>query len=128
MLRAVLPPEERPLFWHSNGKISAAAFMKRDGLSVDRTMNRTIPESVAFMRKNHLRGPIVGILVPYCNDAEVLLVACPSDHNRYHCEIHGSASRIPLSRVQAAKLAKHAVVWDSDDCGAEYRSRKPPAS
>lgn len=105
VLRAVLPPEEMPLFWHPNGKVSAAAFMKRDGLSVDRTMGRTIIESIAVMRQNHLRRPIVGLLVLHCDEADALLYACPTKHNQYHCEIHGSDSSGSLNRVQAAKFA-----------------------
>lgn len=120
LLRAILPPDERPEFWEPDGGLSAAAFKKRDGLSVDRTKGRTVKESAVFMRHNGLRGLIALLRPGDCGEAGVRLLERPSRGNPYHCEIHGSLPGGGLNRRQAAELAERATLYDEElNCEAK---------
>lgn len=104
--RAVRPANQRPDFWR-NGKLSSAAFKDKRGLSVVRTYDRPLQESVNFMRKNFV-GVIVSVTVEDCNTVQAYVKYCPSSANEYHSEIHGSKTEIMLSDAQALSLARKA--------------------
>ena len=61
LLRAVLPSNRRPDFW-KNGRLSSAALKDKQGLSVDRTYDRTINDAVVAMT-HRLTGFIVSITI-----------------------------------------------------------------
>lgn len=113
LLRAVLPANRKPYFWKQNGKLSSAALKDKNGLSVDRTYDRTIEDAAATTRLN-LHGTIASISVPSCNEVHAFLSYCPSARNRYHSEIHGSKTKILLSDEQAFLLAQKAILLKED--------------
>lgn len=107
LLRAVLPPTEKPSFWKSNGKISSAALKDKRGLSVNRTAHLSLGEAVRFTA-SRLRGPIVSISVRSCKYVKALIIYLPSSDNDFHSEIHGSKEQKILSDEQALILARQA--------------------
>lgn len=107
LLRAVRPNDKRFKFWKDNGKLSSAAFKDKKGLSVDRTYDRSMAESIIFIKQN-LSGNIVSVSVSDCNEIETCLKYLPSEYNKYHSEIHGSENEIILSDIQAFQLARKA--------------------
>lgn len=108
LLRAVWPPDRRPDFW-VNGRLSSAALKDKNGLSVDRTFDRTVESAVGDMR-TRLQGCIVSFSVLDCNSVNAFLEYLPSSGNKYHSEIHGSPTEIELGDVQALLLARAAVL------------------
>ena len=104
LFRAVYPPAKKPIFW-KNGRISSAALKDKRGLSVDRSYDRTVEESVSRM-KGHFEGVIVSITVFNCQSVKAKVIYCPSKNNPYHSEIHGSETEIMLSDEQALLLAR----------------------
>ena len=111
LLRAIRPPSIRPRFWNPDGSLKAAAFIKKNGCSVDRCGDREIDESVKDMQKR-LTGQIVGVTVGICKEKDVLIASCPSKDNPYHCELRGSPDKCVLEYEQADWLAEHAVPVD----------------
>lgn len=109
LLRAVFPANRRPDFWRRDGRLSSAALKDKNGLSVDRTYDRTMDEAVNAMIKR-LQGFIVSITVQDCNAVEACIKYKPSHANPYHSEIHGSGSEVMLSDVQALRLASSATI------------------
>lgn len=109
LLRAVFPANRRPDFWRRDGRLSSAALKDKNGLSVDRTYDRTMDEAVNAMIKR-LQGFIVSITVQDCNAVEACIKYKPSHANPYHSEIHGSSSEVMLSDVQALRLASSATI------------------
>lgn len=110
VLRAVRFDER---FWTEDGRLTSAAFKDERGTSVDRTGDRGIDESVRAMRERGLRGAIASVSVPECREHEVHLVwkpGRPPHGNRFHSELHGSETVVPMSRRQLRKLARCAVV------------------
>lgn len=106
LIRAVRPASQRPSFWN-NGKLSSAALKDKRGLSVTRTYDRSVEATVAWMIDN-FSGAMFSISVEACNVVRAYLKYCPSQNNSYHCEIHGSATRVMLDDVQALSLARKA--------------------
>ena len=104
LLRAVLA---RPWFW-KDGKLSSAALKDNKGLSVDRTYNRTLDESITYMLQN-LTGSVVTFTLADCNSVNAVVKYRPSK-NIYHSEIHGSEETPRLSPQQAKELALRAEV------------------
>lgn len=103
LLRAVLPANQRPRFW-KDGKLSSAALKDRRGLSVDRTYDRALEESVTFML-GHLTGNVVALTQDACKSVDAIINYLPSMTNKYHCEIHGSKEQKVLSPHQAHVIA-----------------------
>ena len=106
LLRAVWPANQRPKFWE-NGHLSSAALKDPKGLSVNRTYDRPMRDSVAWMVK-HFQGAIVSITVPACLEVGAYIKYCPSETNAYHCEIHESKTSVLLNDTQARILAQSA--------------------
>lgn len=106
LLRAVWPANQRPKFW-INGHLSSAALKDPKGLSVNRTYDRPMKDSVDWMTK-HFRGVIVSITVPACLGVGAYIKYCPSLSNAYHCEIHESKTSVLLNDTQARILAQSA--------------------
>ncbi len=107
LLRAVYPANQRPDFWKTNGKLSSAALKDRNGLSVERTYDRSLEESIGYML-GHLSGNVAIITQEVCKSVNAVVVYLPSVTNKYHCEIHGSASRKVLNENQARTIAQSA--------------------
>lgn len=107
LLRAVLPPDRRPDFW-KDGRLSSAALKDKHGLSVERTYDRSLEDSINYMLL-HLHGFVASVGVSDCKDVSAYIVYMPSSTNKYHSEIHGSSTDIVLSDIQAKKLAKRSV-------------------
>ncbi len=110
LLRAVYPVDRRPKFWKKNGNLSSAALKDSNGLSVDRTGNRTLVDSLAFIRQN-LTGNIVSIPYVLCLKVKASVFYLPSKNNPYHSEIHGSMNQKELSDTQAIILAHSATIY-----------------
>lgn len=108
LLRAVYPQTKRPDFW-DNGHLTSAALKDSKGLSVDRTGNRSLYDSVEFIKK-HLNGFIVSITVKACDSVQAELAYLPSEKNPFHSEIHGSKTELELSDVQAFLLSRQARI------------------
>lgn len=108
LLRAVYPASTHPNFW-KGARISSAALKDKKGLSVTRTYDRTVGESVKLMTQ-YFKGAIVAITVQACNDVQAYIKYAPSNQNKYHSEIHGSETQVVLSSEQAFKLAKQATL------------------
>lgn len=106
LLRAVWPPNRRPDFW-IKGRLSSAALKDKQGLSVDRTFDRTLDVAIASI-KARLNGLIVSFSIPACKTAQVYLKYLPSSGNPFHSEIHGSQTEVMLSDIQALQLARAA--------------------
>ena len=108
LLRAVWPAELMPLLWNGN-RLASAAFKDKKGLSVDRTYNRTLEDSIKFIRRSK-HGFIFSISVNTCNEIKADVKYRPSKDNPYHSEIHGSETRIELNEEQAFQLSRKAVM------------------
>lgn len=108
LIRAVYPENRRPDFW-TGKRISSAALKDKNGLSVTRTYDRTIKDTVDWM-KIHFNGVMVSISVQACNRVRAYLKYCPSKRNAYHSEIHSSESIVELTDEQAIVLARSAVI------------------
>lgn len=108
LLRAVWPVDRRPDFWN-NGRLSSAALKDKNGLSVDRTGDRSLAESIEYIRGN-LNGLIISLSIKACQVVEATLRYKPSLNNPYHSEIHGSDTEPMLNDTQALFLAKQAKV------------------
>jgi len=106
LLRAIYLTDRRPDYW-KNGKLSSAALKDPKGLSVERSGNRTISESVDYI-KSHLEGAIVSFSVKACCEVEAKLLYLPNKRNPFHSEIHGSEEEKVLSDEQALFLARQA--------------------
>ncbi len=116
LLRAVFPPSRKSFFWSKDGRrLSSAALKDKKGLSVDRTCERSIEDSVDFMLNNNFEGYIVAFGVPLCKTINAYLVYAPTKTNKFHSEIHGSTKNKVLSDKQALFLAKNAnIVYEPD--------------
>lgn len=108
LVRAVYPENQRPDFWE-NGRLSSAALKDKRGLSVTRTYDRTLKDTVEWMRL-HFKGVMVAITVRACTAVQAYVKHCPSQTNEYHSEIHGSREEIELSDFQALYLARQATL------------------
>lgn len=108
LVRAVYPENQRPDFW-KNGRLSSAALKDKKGLSVTRTYDRPLKETVEWMTL-HFKGAMVAIAVRACTTVQAYVKYCPSRTNEYHSEIHGSKEEIELSDFQALYLARQATL------------------
>lgn len=115
LLRAVFPPSRKSFFWSKDGRLSSAALKDKKGMSVDRTGERSMEDSVDFMLNNNFEGFIVAFGVPLCKAIDAYLVYAPTKNNKFHSEIHGSPKNKVLSAKQALILAKKAnIVYEPD--------------
>ena len=108
LVRAVYPESQRPDFWE-NGRLSSAALKDKRGLSVTRTYDRSVKNTVEWMTL-HFKGAMVAITVRACTVVQAYVKYCPSKTNEYHSEIHGSQEKIELSDFQAFYLARQATL------------------
>lgn len=110
LFRAVRPWST---FWEKkDGRISAAALIDPNGLSVDRAQGREVSDALNLMKKNKFKGTMVSVTVSNCLHPSIQAVICEaaSSFNPYHCEIHGSTNSKPLSKLQAFRLAQCAKI------------------
>ena len=109
LYRAVYPPNLRELFWKEDGTLSSAAFLDKNGLSVER--GDGCPDcDVAEAMKKRFTGRIVFVSVGDCRSASAIVLYKPSKISIYHSEIHGSPDNPCLSAGQRRSLAKQATV------------------
>ena len=109
LLRAVYLPNKKPSYWEPDGSVSTAAFKDDKGLSVDRTADRTMEESIEYAT-NHLHGAIISISAVDCKKAKTLILYRPSKANPFHTEIHQSATVVELSPIQALYFRNHCEI------------------
>ena len=113
LYRAVYPASQYSYFWKKNGKISSAAFKKRDGLSVERGNFRLDNEVIEDMRK-FFSVNIVSVTVKQCRDISAVVKYLPTERSKYHSEIHSSDERMLLTESQAKYLADSAIIEYSE--------------
>lgn len=109
LYRAVYPPEVADIFWKTDGSISSAAFADPKGLSVERGDYRGDDEVLSDMRRR-FSGHIISLYVKNCTDVQACVKYLPSKTNKYHSEIHGSATSVLLTKSQRRHLARSAVI------------------
>ena len=107
LLRAVYPADRNPNFWKGD-RISSAAFKDKKGLSVSRTGDRGLAESVSVV-KERFTGFIVSVTVPQCRDVGAFIKYLPISDDKYHSEIHNSQD-VPLLDNRKAKLLARAAI------------------
>ncbi|MFJ7646111.1 hypothetical protein ACIQ1H_01105 [Lysinibacillus sp. NPDC097279] len=106
----------KPLFWKPEiNRPSSALFKDSNGVSVDRKMDREIPEIISFMEttfgKDDIKA-VVQLSVEDCSEIGVVVYKDPIENNPYHAEIHPPDLKKPLAK----KLAKACVVVYQSDC------------
>lgn len=89
LFRAVYPPTVLPIFWKENGKISSAAFKDKNGLSVERSHNRSDNAVIKDMLY-FFHGHILTVTVKDCENCNAIVKYLPTKRSVYHSEIHGS--------------------------------------
>lgn len=104
LFRAVRPYSPKSLYWKDDGTISSAALKDSHGLSVDRDGGREMDDVISSM-KLRFSGVIARFTVGNCRDVGALVQYRPSVSNEFHCEVHGSDTKLELSNSQAHKLA-----------------------
>lgn len=109
LYRAVYPPELASMFWRDDDTLSSAAFADPKGLSVDRGNFRPDSVVVSEMSKR-FTGRIISLYVKNCNDVGAYVRYLPSKSNLYHSEIHGSETKVLLSKSQRYQLARKARI------------------
>ena len=107
LYRAVLPID---MFWKSDGSVSSAAFCDKNGLSVDRGDFREDDQVVEGMKARGLQGGVVSLTVGDCIDVEALVLYKPVDDNPYHSEIHRNQTEAGLTKSQAKRLSRKAII------------------
>ena len=109
LYRAVYPPERAEMFWKDSGHVSSAAFLDKNGLSVERGAFRSDTEVVSGMKKYFI-GRIISLAVKVCRAVDAHVVYKPTKRSRYHAEIHGSNTRLLLSPSQRRYLALYSTL------------------
>ncbi len=109
LYRAVYPPDLASMFWRDDGSLSSAAFADPKGFSVDRGDFRPDSAVVSEMSKR-FTGRIISLYVKNCNDVGACVRYLPSKNNLYHSEIHGSETKVLLSKSQRYQLARKARI------------------
>lgn len=109
LYRAVYPPSHPGMFWEKDGSLSPSAFADPKGLSVEREDKRSSEIIVQKMKKT-FSGCIVSVTVENCHETNAVVKYLPSNNNKYHCEIHGSSTKLLLDKSQRYHLAKKANV------------------
>lgn len=109
LFRAVFPREMKSMFWRSDKKISSAALEDTRGLSVDRAGGREDREAIDVMRAKFI-GHIVSVTCAQCTAVGAIVKHCPNKKNRFHSEIHGSATETVLDLDQREELAEVAIL------------------
>jgi hypothetical protein len=109
LFRAVWPPDVNDMYWKDNGKLSSAAFMDKNGVSVTRDGGRPLEKVVEYM-KTTFSGYIVSLKVFQCYEVDSYVKYLPEPDNDYHSEIHGSKDKVILSKGQARRLAAFAKI------------------
>ena len=106
LCRAVRPWDK--FFNKKNGKLTDLAFIDEKGLSVDRQAKRTVDECILFLKNRGMEGKAYAVTVGDCRLTEAIVRELPTPDDDYHCEIHGGEEVVPLSKIQAFKLARNA--------------------
>ncbi len=108
VLRAIWPD-----FVHEDGEIDSAAFKlrrKEEGLSVHRTDDRSVDETVTLIRpKFYPCDSFAALSVPQCH-ATGAYIDPPEDEGDSHCQIYADDTKTPLSLIQSHKLAELARI------------------
>ena len=97
------------MFWKKDGTISSAAFLDREGLSVERGNFRDDKDVIEEMQK-FFKGCIISLTVGQCKTVDAVVKYKPSSRSEYHSEIHGSETTPLLSKSQRKHLAADAKI------------------
>ena len=110
LLRSIFPQD---LFWDAvRNKPSSAAFKDANGCSVDRTGDRTLPDSINYLKKRFKKNPAVAVLPKTtCDEIRVAVKYTPSKNNIYHTEIHDSEEVIQISAYKLKLLSDRCIVY-----------------
>lgn len=110
LLRSISP---RDLLWDSvRKKPSSAAFKDANGCSVDRTGDRTLTDSIDYLKKRFKKNPAVAVLPKtVCDEIRVAVKYTPSKNNIYHTEIHDSEKVIQISAYKLKLLSDKCSVY-----------------
>lgn len=104
LYRAVYPASFSSMYWRKDGSVSSAAFMDKEGLSVERGDCRNDETVIKEMQK-FFRGCIISVTAGACKDAKAVIQYKPTKRSIYHSEIHGSKDVALLDSGQRKKLA-----------------------
>ena len=110
LLRSIFPQD---LLWDTvRNKPSSAAFKDANGCSVDRTGDRTLPDSINYLKKRFKKNPAVAVLPKTtCDEIRVAVKYTPSKNNIYHTEIHDSEEVIQISAYKLKLLSDRCIVY-----------------
>ena len=110
LLRSIFPQD---LLWDgARNKPSSAAFKDANGCSVDRTGDRTLPDSINYLKKRFKKNPAVAVLPKTtCDEIRVAVKYTPSKNNIYHTEIHDSEEVIQISAYKLKLLSDRCIVY-----------------
>lgn len=109
LYRAVFPESYIQMFWRKDGTVSSAAFVDKEGLSVERGNFREDQRVIEEMQK-FFKGCIISLTVEQCRKVDAIVKYKPTRRSKYHSEIHGSATVPLLSKSQRKKLADGAKI------------------
>ena len=109
LYRAVLPEEERSIFWKKDGTISSAALKDKKGLSVERGDFRK-DETIVDEMSHWFRGVVICFSAKTCRFVDAKLLYKPTERSMYHSEIHGSSHEVVLSNHQSKYISKNARI------------------
>lgn len=109
LYRAVFPPEHRKMFWRDDLHVSSAAFLDKNGLSVERGDYRSEEEVVLNMKKSFI-GCIISVTVELCLAVNAFVIYKPTKRSKYHTEIHGSDKNPLLSPSQRRHLSNYCKI------------------
>ena len=110
LLRSIFPQD---LLWDTvRNKPSSAAFKDANGCSVDRTGDRTLPDSIDYLKKRFKKNPAVAVITKtICDEIQVAVKYAPSKKNIYHTEIHESDDVIEISAYKLKLLSDKCIVY-----------------
>ncbi|WP_294428068.1 hypothetical protein [uncultured Treponema sp.] len=86
LYRAVYPPEMSKMFWKDGNHVSSAAFLDKNGLSVERGNFRTDNDVINEMKKFFI-GKIVSVSVKLCRNINASVLYKPTKRSLFHSVI-----------------------------------------
>lgn len=113
-------PARDPVMISESGKVASVVFKDSLGVSVDREWHRSIKDAVNELRARLavIQGKtiedykVVSVKKSDCDEVKVYCEYSPETNNKYHSLIKKSSTEIQLTKSQARKLAKLAVIED----------------
>ncbi|MPM49903.1 hypothetical protein SDC9_96637 [bioreactor metagenome] len=107
----------RPQFWKEEcDRPSSALFKDSNGVSVDRSNNRSLEDIIKDEERLHrvfgsedLKA-VISVSKKTCEDKDIYVKCDPIDNNEHHCIIQRTESEVPLTSGQAKYLSKQCVI------------------